>query len=59
MLVSRPVTVVTLFLTILGTGLLAYLKIPLTYTPSGLYHGADSFSYQICDANNNCGTFQA
>jgi uncharacterized integral membrane protein len=26
----------------------------ITYTPTGLYHGPDSFTYQICDANLLC-----
>lgn len=43
-LVSRPVTVLTLFLTILGTGVLSYLKIPLTFVPSGLSSSSLSVS---------------
>ena len=35
-LVRRPVTVFMLFLTLLGTGVLAYLRIPLTLLPKGL-----------------------
>jgi HAE1 family hydrophobic/amphiphilic exporter-1 len=36
LLVSRPITVLMLFLTILGTGLIAYLRVPLTLLPRGL-----------------------
>lgn len=43
-LVSRPVTVLTLFLTILGTGVLSYMKIPLTFVPSGLSSSSLSVS---------------
>lgn len=25
-----------------------------TYTPTGLYHGSDSYSYEVCDANALC-----
>ena len=25
-----------------------------TYTPTGLYHGSDSYAYQVCDANALC-----
>jgi HAE1 family hydrophobic/amphiphilic exporter-1 len=34
-LVHRPVTMFMLFLTLMGTGVLAYLKIPLTMLPEG------------------------
>jgi HAE1 family hydrophobic/amphiphilic exporter-1 len=35
-LVSRPVTVLMLFLTLLGAGVISYLRIPLTLLPTGL-----------------------
>lgn len=35
-LVSRPITILMLFLTLIGTGVLAYKRIPLTLLPSGL-----------------------
>ena len=35
-LVGRPVTIFMLFLTLIGTGVLAYLRIPLTLLPQGL-----------------------
>jgi len=35
-LVDRPITVFMLFLTLIGTGLLAYMRIPLTLLPEGL-----------------------
>ncbi|RKY17026.1 MAG: hypothetical protein DRQ55_16740 [Planctomycetota bacterium] len=35
-LVRRPVTITMLFLTLLGTGVMAYRKIPLTLLPGGL-----------------------
>ncbi|MHC5212894.1 MAG: efflux RND transporter permease subunit, partial [Planctomycetota bacterium] len=35
-LVSRPVTILMLFLTIIGTGLISYMRIPLTLLPRGL-----------------------
>jgi HAE1 family hydrophobic/amphiphilic exporter-1 len=35
-LVRRPVTITMLFLTLLGTGVMAYRKIPLTLLPKGL-----------------------
>ena len=35
-LVRRPVTILMLFLTLLGTGVMAYMKIPLTLLPRGL-----------------------
>ncbi len=44
LLVSRPVTVLTIFLTILGTGVLSYMKIPLTFVPSGLSSSSLSVS---------------
>jgi HAE1 family hydrophobic/amphiphilic exporter-1 len=35
-LVSRPVTVLMLFLTLIGAGVISYLRIPLTLLPQGL-----------------------
>jgi HAE1 family hydrophobic/amphiphilic exporter-1 len=35
-LVGRPITVFMLFLTLIGTGALAYMRIPLTLLPGGL-----------------------
>lgn len=44
-LVRRPITVFMLFLTLLGTGLLAYWRIPLTLLPRGL--SSDSLTVSL------------
>ncbi len=43
-LVERPVTVFMLFLTLAGTGLISYLRIPLTLLPRGLSSSSLSIS---------------
>ncbi len=43
-LVGRPVTVLMLFLTLVGTGLMAYLRMPLTLLPRGLSSSSLSIS---------------
>ncbi len=44
LLVGRPVTVLMLFLTILGTGIMTYGRIPLTFLPSGFVDNSFSVS---------------
>ena len=39
-------------------GTLAIVAGTVVYTPANLYHGADSFSYQICDAAALCDSAQ-
>lgn len=44
-LVSRPITVFMLFLTLIGTGVLAYMRIPLTLLPGGLSESSLSVGF--------------